>query len=1018
MATHALIQNILRSPDDVKVVLEATLVDTATTRDNINTPHDPRRDLQNRRVLAVVSHKDDWDLTEEGSLFVCKYKSTNGPQEELDIQRVLPIYGEFTIGISQMRRGTLDLRSTSSSTPASVLDQSRAVISLSVTPAEGLPNDAQPPTFFTHDVQSLRSLVAECRRLKEVTDVDANAVINLAQSTTHFSWLKPYFAKRTTIAALTNMPQDLRQINQPLLDRLSPACAGLTGDDHADVQLIRDDWILTKARDMSRKERRRLSLRLGTFNVNGKMPSQDLSAWIQGVKPILEVDDGSPSLPPMQSVSPLSLGEVLRNPFDRISRKAKSLTSQHGKDDFEKSPSRVDEDDPGDPDMLVLGFQELDLSTEALLYSTSTAREDAWCLAIFAALGEKAVKYEKLASKQLVGMLILIIVKKSLKNSFGEVKTSVAGAGILGVMGNKGGTAVRLSFTPPSHPNSPGEKSPNRDSIHASGPTSFTFVNAHLAAFDEMVEKRNSDFQDLSKRLGFEYNGATPVSPGADEEGSNVTANDVLAAAGMGLTQYLSVYETDALFWMVHLNYRVDISDHAMRKTLRDEEWDNAPKFEALLQFDQLKKAMQSKKAFDGFQESPITHLPTYRFSPGLMMDKLGYDLKRKPAWTDRILYMHGPACRVHQLSYTGHPQIGMSDHRPVAADFSVDVDLYSSELRKATVRKLFNEVEHLEGESTHDRGALKIEDTYVDFGTISYDKTIERKLRVKNTSKSPSAFRFVPIQIDSPIHPEWLQIYPLTGILLPNEVTEILIRAYVDNPTALLLNQGPKDLSGTLILHTVLGKDHFISVSGEYQYTCFANKLTRLTRLRGPIRSMDSPNDLLPENHSINAPREIMRLVNWMMTSTANTDGMFLTLAPEETVHVIRECLDTGNEFPFPPDTSDPEIPLAFAVTLLRFLDSLADPIIPASLHPQCLQTSNRDEAFELLDDLPPGSVNVWISVTAFLHFICHASEKQDHAALVADVIAPILLRDDPSSLTLPISPGNKRKFLMYFIS
>jgi hypothetical protein len=31
-------------------------------------------------------------------------------------------------------------------------------------------------------------------------DVEANAMINLAQSTTHFSWLKPYFEKHTTIA--------------------------------------------------------------------------------------------------------------------------------------------------------------------------------------------------------------------------------------------------------------------------------------------------------------------------------------------------------------------------------------------------------------------------------------------------------------------------------------------------------------------------------------------------------------------------------------------------------------------------------------------------------------------------------------------------------------------------------------------------------------------------------------------------------------------------------------------------
>lgn len=50
-----------------------------------------------------------------------------------------------------------------------------------------------------------------------------------------------------------------------------------------------------------------------------------------------------------------------------------------------------------DPDVLVLGFEELDLSTEALLYSTSTVREDAWTAAIFAALGEKSEIYEKVS---------------------------------------------------------------------------------------------------------------------------------------------------------------------------------------------------------------------------------------------------------------------------------------------------------------------------------------------------------------------------------------------------------------------------------------------------------------------------------------------------------------------------------------------------------------------------------------------------------------------------------------------
>ncbi len=58
--------------------------------------------------------------------------------------------------------------------------------------------------------------------------------------------------------------------------------------------------------------------------------------------------------------------------------------------------------------MFVIGFQELDLSTEALIYSTGTAREDAWCVAIFAALGEKAVLYEKVRTHLFLDPLLMI----------------------------------------------------------------------------------------------------------------------------------------------------------------------------------------------------------------------------------------------------------------------------------------------------------------------------------------------------------------------------------------------------------------------------------------------------------------------------------------------------------------------------------------------------------------------------------------------------------------------------------
>ena len=82
---------------------------------------------------------------------------------------------------------------------------------------------------------------------------------------------------------------------------------------------------------------------------------------------------------------------------------------------------------------------------------------------------------------------------------------------------------------------------------------------------------------------------------------------------------------------------------------------------------------------------------------------------------------------------------------------------------------------------------------------------------------KIPSGFRYIPWQSVVFVFHRTIPDRNMQGVLLSNETIQITVRAYIDNAMALTLNQGPRDLSATLILHTVLGKDHFISVSGEY---------------------------------------------------------------------------------------------------------------------------------------------------------------------------------------------------------
>ncbi|TFY62871.1 hypothetical protein EVJ58_g3587 [Rhodofomes roseus] len=86
------------------------------------------------------------------------------------------------------------------------------------------------------------------------------------------------------------------------------------------------------------------------------------------------------------------------------------------------------------------------------------------------------------------------------------------------------------------------------------------------------------------------------------------------------------------------------------------------------------------------------------------------------------------------------------------------------------------------------------------------------------------------------------------------------------------------------------MGKDHFITAVAKYERTSFANNLSMLARLPGPIRGLKSLNDLLPADHAVTAPREVMRLINWLMTNATNAEGLFLQAGDSKAVDTICE--------------------------------------------------------------------------------------------------------------------------------
>jgi hypothetical protein len=104
--------------------------------------------------------------------------------------------------------------------------------------------------------------------------------------------------------------------------------------------------------------------------------------------------------------------------------------------------------------------------------------------------------YLIVAAKQLVGLLLIVCVKKTCVPQIRSVKVSWIATGALGSVGNKGAIGVRLLF---NH-------------------STFCFINCHLAAHQNAVAKRNGDINTILTRLNMSPRAAfaVPGSPVQD----------------------------------------------------------------------------------------------------------------------------------------------------------------------------------------------------------------------------------------------------------------------------------------------------------------------------------------------------------------------------------------------------------------------------------------------------------------------------------------------------------------------
>ncbi|NXU94889.1 PI5PA phosphatase, partial [Xiphorhynchus elegans] len=278
-----------------------------------------------------------------------------------------------------------------------------------------------------------------------------------------------------------------------------------------------------------------------------------------------------------------------------------------------------------DVDMIAIGLQEVNSKINKRLKDALFT--DQWSELFMDVLSP--FHFILVSTVRMQGVILLVFSKYYHLPFLQDIQTDCTRTGLGGYWGNKGGVSVRLSIF--GH--------------------MVCFLNCHLPAHLEKAEQRKEDFATILHMQQFEGR----------------VANGIL--------------DHDLVFWFGDLNFRIESLDICFVKYAIDSNVLNQ-----LWEKDQLNIAKSTWPVLRGFQEGPLNFPPTFKFDVGTNK----YDSsakKRKPAWTDRILWKikcpssgleaggHRPSrgvLSVSQLCYCSHMEYTVSDHKPVAAIFAV----------------------------------------------------------------------------------------------------------------------------------------------------------------------------------------------------------------------------------------------------------------------------------------------------------------------------------------------------------
>jgi len=187
----------------------------------------------------------------------------------------------------------------------------------------------------------------------------------------------------------------------------------------------------------------------------------------------------------------------------------------------------------------------------------------------------------------------------------------------------------------------------------------------------------------------------------------------------------------------------------------------------------------------EGFEGETPPFEPTYKFQPKTSLYERRPDKKfRAPAWCDRILWHARDWAGVKQRSYEATMTLEISDHKPVSSVFDVRVKAVEVGRKRDVYAGILRELDKYENDA---KPQVELTQNPVSLGLVRYGVEARQSVFMINTSTALANWHFTPKHGEQAVSKRWLGVEPSTGILVPGQRAEIIVRALVDNTTAVV---------------------------------------------------------------------------------------------------------------------------------------------------------------------------------------------------------------------------------------